>query len=356
MISISWLSDLLHKKSIIPEDVTIEIMEPVYIDAELSYVSSIKKFKLHFSDNSIDPLIIVIKFSTTNEELLNSVRYSKLYEREYLFYQKIQPRLDILTPQCLWIHLDEESYKQIVVMVSEEEKEVYTREDGCPLEKVPSVLKNLAHLHAHFWNNLEIEWLKEVPEYFELYDVEAIMKDFHLVLDEFQKKVGKPLPKEFDMLKSIPWQEMVRIMDHIYNKSPRTLVHGDCKLDNMFFISKGGKSNLMLLDWQLMEKGKPVIDLTYFLIENLTITNRRMYEESYIHLYHKYLLEEGVKDFSYEELYRDYILYLIHRFGLLIYEITRLHFSPKVIDFELNVLVPRVVDAIMEHRVWEYDF
>lgn len=353
-ISREWLSDLLQKKSQIPDDVTVESIIEVEIDKDLSYVSSIKKLKLLFSDHEIDPLVIIIKLSSTNSELLNSVKFSKLYERERVFYTKIQKRLDLLTPHCLWISLDEKSYQQLIIMIAQEEREVYTREVGCPPEKVPSVLKAMAHLHAHFWNNLEYEWLEEIPEYFELYDIESVMRDFHLVLDEFQKKIGRELPDQFSILKSTPWQEMVKIIDHIYNKRPRTLVHGDCKLDNMFFISKGGQSNLMLMDWQLMEKGNPVIDLAYFLVENLTIENRRELEESYIHLYYRYLLEEGVKDYSYEELYQDYKLYLIHRFGLIIYEISRIHFSSKIIEFEINVLLPRIIDAMVAHRVWEY--
>ena len=58
---------------------------------------------------------------------------------------------------------------------------------------------------------------------------------------------------------------------------PRCVVHGDCHLGNSYRRADGER---IWLDWQLVRKGRPWRDLTYFMIGSLTIEERRQSERA----------------------------------------------------------------------------
>jgi hypothetical protein len=84
--------------------------------------------------------------------------------------------------------------------------------------------------------------------------------------------------------------------------SPFTLVHGDYRLDNMFF--GGNVSPITEVDWGV-GAGKGSFDLGYFLSNSLTTEQLLRRGRALTKLYHKTLVEYGVKDYSLRQLKND---------------------------------------------------
>jgi aminoglycoside phosphotransferase (APT) family kinase protein len=91
---------------------------------------------------------------------------------------------------------------------------------------------------------------------------------------------------------------------------PRCIVHGDCHLGNSYLRANGER---VWLDWQLVRKGRPWRDLTYFMIGSLTIEERRQSERA-LHKHYRDALvatgAQGVLDLDgIFEQYRRWIIY-----------------------------------------------
>ena len=71
---------------------------------------------------------------------------------------------------------------------------------------------------------------------------------------------------------------------------PRCVVHGDCHLGNSYRRADGER---IWLDWQLVRKGRPWRDLTYFMIGSLTIEERRQSERALHKHYRDALVATG---------------------------------------------------------------
>ena len=116
------------------------------------------------------------------------------------------------------------------------------------------------------------------------YDMSPAMRDF-----------GERLPS------LMPW-----FMAEI-TRPPHTFLHGDLRLDQLFFAVGTDDAPVTALDWQITAKGRGAYDLGYFLSQSLTAETRRSCEDAAARRYAERLAEHGI-DYPREELRRDYRL------------------------------------------------
>jgi aminoglycoside phosphotransferase (APT) family kinase protein len=77
---------------------------------------------------------------------------------------------------------------------------------------------------------------------------------------------------------------------------PRCLVHGDAHQGNSFLRANGER---VWHDWQLVRKGSPWRDVSYFIVGGLTVEERRTADRDLVEQYRQHLLAlgaEGVPD------------------------------------------------------------
>src|SRR3546814_11816434 len=90
------------------------------------------------------------------------------------------------------------------------------------------------------------------------------------------------LQRDFDKLAE--WE--------VAQKSPRCVNLGDCHQGNTYVMPDGER---VWLDWQLVRKGRPWRDLTYFTIGALTIEERRASERDLLAHYRAALVATGAE-------------------------------------------------------------
>jgi aminoglycoside phosphotransferase (APT) family kinase protein len=95
-------------------------------------------------------------------------------------------------------------------------------------------------------------------------------------------------------------------------ESPRTVQHGDFRLDNILFAAQGGARRMATLDWQTVTCGPGLLDVTYFLSAGLPVDLRRAHEVELVRLYHAELLRLGVTGYDWDFCWRDYRRFAIH--------------------------------------------
>jgi aminoglycoside phosphotransferase (APT) family kinase protein len=85
---------------------------------------------------------------------------------------------------------------------------------------------------------------------------------------------------------------------------PYCLILGDCHQGNTYILPGGER---LWLDWQLVRRGRPWRDLTYFMVGSLTIEERRQNQHELIAHYRQQLLANGVGNvLGLEEIWEQY--------------------------------------------------
>ena len=94
-----------------------------------------------------------------------------------------------------------------------------------------------------------------------------------------------------------------------------TVVHGDFRLDNLFFDVDGDAELVAMFDWQGISKSAGPQDLGYFLSQSVRSEVRREHQDDLVRAYWDGLCEAGVEGYDLERCWDDYraaVLYLFN--------------------------------------------
>jgi aminoglycoside phosphotransferase (APT) family kinase protein len=83
---------------------------------------------------------------------------------------------------------------------------------------------------------------------------------------------------------------------------PCTVLHGDWRLDNIFF----GPGNVAAIDWQISTKGRGAFDVAYFLSSCLDPGIRRINEMPLLRMWHEIASDGGSGGYSFDDALTDY--------------------------------------------------
>ena len=342
-----WLNEILSDSGVISADNGVEAITKDSHGAGLGYLSEIERINIsYYLADTKAPERLIAKFPTASPKSRALATLFDSYQREVLFYRDFIPSLDIAAPRCYWSDIEDEPVAgriigkilqilpdAVVVRLLDkllesagqnQRKSGLLLEDlsdarvgdqvaGCDVEDAKAALRSISKFHAGFWGrkNPDVDWIhnganqskiqhglfmKALPAYRELFDD---------VIDE-------------TVSEQLNW--LIEHGAEVLEKCNRntTLIHGDFRLDNIFFGDDG--SDPVLIDFQTVNVYTPMTDIAYFLLPNL----RDEFQSSQMELVRYYwesLISEGVSNYSWEECLEDYELaqwWLIHRGVILI--------------------------------------
>ncbi len=231
-----------------------------------------------------------------------------MYEIESRFYREIRPNLDIEAPEVYAAKYDKRSRQFAVLMEDLALKNVHfpNATESLELETVKSTLKQMAIMHAAFWQSKELErtldWVPARLEggMFPVFDgIGYDLIRFHVDESHSKQALISPLGKTVKELCELNWKAQA-----ILAKGRQTLLHGDTHVGNTYVLDNGEGG---LIDFQLLVKGNPMIDVTYYIITSLNSESRREHESQIIQFYLWELKKLGVEDVpSFDEACHDY--------------------------------------------------
>lgn len=105
-------------------------------------------------------------------------------------------------------------------------------------------------------------------------------------------------------MNGISWTAQLERLSVSQTSHHWTLVHGDFWPGNILVSTKG--SGLKLLDWEMVGIGSGAQDLGQYVLSNMDPKERRSCERSLIASYYAELLRLGVKDFTWDECWKEY--------------------------------------------------
>ena len=307
-ITPQWLTEALCSTGIPPNVVVASLrIEPI---AEFTCAGQLARLHLSFSQSqSTLPGTLVVKLHAPDEPLRAKTRPFTPDKREILFYQQLAREMHLRTPHCYYSAMNAADGKYVRILEDLAPAKVGDQIKGSTVEETALALRAIAGFHAHWWQSEKLEefdWLVGSPT-----DSDSIAR---WVLDQYRKafpifvsKVGVLLT---DAAKAFGEQLPEKLADKSqFRKPPRTLVHGDFRLENVFFGASLGKSGFAVIDWQDISRGEGVWDVAWFMGGCLQVTsNRQMEERQLLKIYHETLKGNGVNGYTFEACWEDYRL------------------------------------------------
>jgi hypothetical protein len=93
---------------------------------------------------------------------------------------------------------------------------------------------------------------------------------------------------------------------NIFEPGPRTIIHGDYRLDNLFFDHPDG-SPVAAIDWQISSRGRGIFDVAYFISSSLDPEPRRTHEERLVRKWYDIVTDgPGRKSYTFDEAWLNY--------------------------------------------------
>ncbi len=256
------------------------------------------------------PATVVGKFPAKDPASRKSGEDHRLYLKEVTFYRELAATVAIHTPRALVAEIDPATHDFTLIFEDLGPARQGDQLAGCSLEDARTAMFEAAALHAPRWADPvldETEWLTQRQSNV-AGQVNAILPT---VVGLYKERYAGLLEPEFiAMVEKLPATLLAQQASA--DIPPRTVAHGDFRLDNIMFDVQDGKYPMATLDWQTVTVGAGASDAAYFLSAGISPEARREHQQDLIRFYHSELVRRGVRDYDFDACWRDYRRFTTH--------------------------------------------
>lgn len=304
----AWLTTALRSTGTIGDDVEVTAFEAEPIGVGVGILALLWRITLTYDGGAgSGPATAVLKLPHTGAQSRQIADAFRFYEREVGFYEEGAARSPLRTPARYASSFDPSSGDFLLLMEDMGGRRCYDQTEGCPPEEAARDLVALAEHHAAWWNAPDLtslSWVVRVcdpPNPQSL--VPALRQSWPIIESEFVHLLRGPMLEAARRMSDA----VVSLMERL-SEPPLTLLHGDHRLDNLFFSDDEGAEGIAMLDWQITGAGRGMYDVAYFLSQSLVPEERKGVEHELVSTYHRALLDHGVEGYSFEDCWEDYRL------------------------------------------------
>ena len=267
-------------------------------------MADMSRLTLEFED-STEPLCMIAKYSAQNPTNREVAVSFNLYEREARYYSELDHQTDICTPEIYFVDVDGSDL--LILMEDLGDYAVGSQELGADLHQTEIAIDQLAKLHGAFWGKVDhLEWVPGIANSFHAdnmynfcqtgWDVMANSFDVGSQVNPFKDAFVAALP----------------MLQAQQNRQPRTLLHGDFRMENLLYGTEARHEDVVVIDFQGPLLGSGFVDLALFLGQSTRTSIRRDHERNLVDRYmtgleRQHLSLDDVLDPW--EAYRQAILY-----------------------------------------------
>ncbi|MCV7300100.1 DUF1679 domain-containing protein [Mycobacterium barrassiae] len=294
-ITAGWLSEVLNA------DVQACKVEQIAVGVGLLG----RLFRVHLEGGPDLPATVVVKLPTLDTTArVNLCEELDFYLHEVQFYQDVGTANPLPPARHYFAAIDGDTHDFVLVLEDLRRLRLADQLVGCTPEDAATVIDAIARHHAHWWDNdrlAALHWLQPftTPPF-----IEVLVANYRAAWPRFLDLVGSdlsPAMRDFgDRFASLmPW------FIAEFAREPHTFLHGDLRLDQLFFAVEDDDPPVTALDWQIASRGRGAWDVGYFICQSLTPETRRNVEEELVERYATRLAQHGIA-YRRDDLRRDY--------------------------------------------------
>ena len=293
--------------SFLSEHLGLDIHEFHYerIGADRGMLGEIYKVTIKSSTGSRK---VVAKFSAPRKEALDNAKRGGTHERELRCYDELLTTTPVSIPEIFASWFDEDSSEYLILQEFIEFDQSVDQIDGITVAQSKLVIEEAAAMHAHWWEHSGLSastWLPRLNDTRRRTNLTTVTRLGWSPLTEILDEGGLAYPH-------VSGDSLANEIDEMLcdlSTSASTLIHSDLRADNLLFNTEG--DGVMLVDWQGCSFGPSSFDITYHMIQSLSVDDRRQHETELLDYYvssmesfgHQITIDEVHK------LYRNSILY-----------------------------------------------
>lgn len=343
-ITPEWLTHALRATGVFVSG-SVTSVEPQRIAVGGGFTTQVARCRVAYDSAAASaPPSLIVKLPPADPVTRAFINRRGVYEREVRFYEELAQAVPVATPRRFYSATDPLAGNYILMLEDLAPARVGDILGGGTAEDHLVVIEEMAKLHAGWWNSPRLEAFPWLPSYDADADLtqDVYEQRYPVFLERFGDRTPEPLQ---DMILAL--RGKVARIRHRLAMEPRTIAHGDCRLDNMMFGSGDDQPRFMLLDWQLTTKGPGVLDIANFLA-GVGVTGVPLLQR-----YHTLLREHGVRDYSWEQCVQGFRLALCDRLSRLVNALTTYDGSSERAQALATALIARTNDGLVSNNVLE---
>ncbi len=299
-----WATAALRSSGTL-EDERVTALETSMVGEGFGFLGSLARLALTYDrPRGGAPSTVVAKFPAAVEMNRALALQYQVYEREARFFNEVKRTITAMpTPDAYYVDIKESGEGVILLEDLDGKGRVGDQLAGASLPEAEQLMTQIADLHATWWDRAEEDTISWVPA-FDGPVWAMTAQTLPSLWPTYQQESSQHLlPGMADIIERT-WEGLIWLGQQL-SRGPMTLVHGDYRLDNMFFPDREGDP-ITIIDWQLMSRGRGPYDVAYFMSQSLDVELRREAEQALLHRYHDGLLAGGVRDYSFDDCFEDY--------------------------------------------------
>jgi len=305
-VTSEWLTATLQAHGCLGEG-TVRAFTITELAETTSVLGDLVRFELELEGAPPEaPRSVIAKFAVVAEENRALAMILGHYRREVGFYRELAGEASLPVPACYHARFDPETHDFVLLLEDLADLELGDQLLGCSRDDAVRSATCVARMHARWWEDERLDTIEWLPSLDDEVHVVGVPPAFDAGWANARDYLGVALTSSVVELgdrfsAAIP--ELLRRL----SEPPRTLVHGDFRLDNLFF-GPGPTRDLRVVDMQLVMSARGPYDIAYLCSQSLPIDERREYEEDLVRGYWGALTEAGVEGYGLDQCWEDYRL------------------------------------------------
>lgn len=276
------------------------------------FMSHLFRLRLDYDSDVPDlPSTVIVKLPTTDPLLRTVFDGLGQNRREVRFYEEALIGGHLKTPRCCYGVIDPATGNSVLLLEDMSDARQGDSVAGCSMAETQHCIGQLARFQASWWDSPSLDRLDWMPSRDQ--EARAYQEIYTGAWESFVEKAGDGMPRRLRLLGDRLGREVPKIKAGLA-KPPRTIAHGDYRLDNFFFLTDGESQPPVVFDWEFCVRGRGVYDVATFISDTLPPQQRRDEELGLLHVYHATLVDNGVSGYPFEECLSDYRLSMLEVF------------------------------------------
>ena len=254
--------------------------------------------------NPAAPETVIVKLPSPHAKNRRLSKHLGLHKGEYNFYRLVASQAPVRSPALLYGDFEASTDRFVLLLEDLGSMETGSLFGGASAEQTRRAIRAIAKLHGTFWNKTDQPPLTGYHDSFAPNHRKLVQLVYVANLAPAFKGFGSFFS---DDMRRLAKTYGSRIADHIrlVAAGPKTLSHGDFRLDNIFFAADAG-DDIAVIDWQVSGLRSPLYDVAYFMGGSVTTEVRRQIEREVLEEYTGIIGDMGVEGFTFEECWRLY--------------------------------------------------
>jgi hypothetical protein len=291
----TWVDEVLRAGGHAHSKVIAVEVEPVAFSGA---TTDMARLRIGYAEPGAGPTSVIAKIRGASDVQRQMDSAIGLFEREGRFYEHFADQVPIAAPKCF--HVGDGDTTPLLL----EDLSLLRMGDqviGISVTDAEALMINLAELHAAFWGSerLNEPWLlvHDSGLYPQLV-TQLVSSGASVLRERYADHVSDKVVD--DIVRAAPnWGEIL----HTVSQGPQTLVHNDCRLDNVFFAADGTP---VLIDWQVLSRTRGIQDVANLLAGSMSSEDLAVHWERLVRMWHDRLTAAGVGGYSLDEAIDHY--------------------------------------------------